>query len=95
VLQRRELSRVGAQLSAEFGLPFAGSLEAARIEGIYRRSLDLVSGRFALIEGSRDFTLVPWRPVLERNLGKAVLAVSRGEAISWAVEGQRPAPSVS
>jgi hypothetical protein len=43
-----------------------------RIEGIYRRHVDLASGRFAVIEKSREFTLVLWRPVLERNLGKSV-----------------------
>jgi Protein of unknown function (DUF3363) len=29
------------------------------IEGIYRRRVDLASGRFALIEKSRELTLVP------------------------------------
>jgi len=33
-----------------------------RIEGLYRGPVELTSGRFALIERSRDFTLVPWRP---------------------------------
>lgn len=63
--------------------------------GIYRRSVELASGRFAVIEKSREFTLVPWRPVLERSLGKQVAGIARGETISWALGRQRGGPSVS
>ncbi|WP_454887686.1 DUF3363 domain-containing protein [Sphingomonas oryzagri] len=40
-----------------------------RIEGA-----DVASGRFAVIERSRDFTLVPWRQVLEARAEKPVPA---------------------
>jgi type IV secretory pathway VirD2 relaxase len=82
-LRRRELLRVAGQLSGELGLPYADTRPGERIEGIYRRPVELASGRFALIERSRDFTLVPWRPVLERNLGRPVSGIAREEAISW------------
>src|SRR5690606_37194841 len=49
-LQRRELLRIAGQLSDEFKLPYREASEGTRIEGKYRRSVDLVSGRFALIE---------------------------------------------
>ncbi len=95
ILQRRELTRVAGQLSGELGLDYAEVRPGARVEGIYRRSLDLASGRFAVIEKSREFTLVPWRPVLDRSLGKQVAGVAHGEAISWTVGRQRGGPSVS
>ncbi len=95
ILQRRELTRVAGQLSGELGLDYAEVQPGQRVEGIYRRPLDLVSGRFAVIEKSREFTLVPWRPVLERSLGKQVAGVAHGEAISWALGRQRSGPSVS
>jgi len=57
-LQRRELLRVAARMSEELDLPFAESPPRAPIEGLYRRPVELVSGRFALIEKSREFTLV-------------------------------------
>ncbi|HVJ34885.1 MAG TPA: relaxase/mobilization nuclease RlxS [Terriglobia bacterium] len=94
-LQRRELSRVGAQFSNELGLPFAESVPGERIEGVYRKPVDLVSGRFAVIERSRDFTLVPWRPVLERSLGKEVSGDVRGKAVSWTINRGRSGPSIS
>jgi hypothetical protein len=83
LLRRRQLARVARQLSTEMGLPYAEPTPRQRIEGIYRRRLDLTSGRFAVIERSCAFTLMPWRPVLERNLGKAVSGIVRGDTISW------------
>ncbi len=94
LLRRRELARVGAQLSDELGLHYAEIEQGERIEGIYRRRLDLASGRFAVIEKSREFTLVPWRPVLERNLGKQVLGIARGDTISWTLGRQRGGPNI-
>ncbi|WP_230188357.1 DUF3363 domain-containing protein [Sphingobium sp. CECT 9361] len=38
------------------------SADPARIDGVYRGPVGLVSGWFALIERSRDFTLLAWRP---------------------------------
>ncbi len=83
LLRRRELSRVATQISAELNLPYTEFDGEKRVEGKYRRRLDLTSGRYALIERARDFTLVPWRPVLERSVGKLVAGISRGNSISW------------
>ncbi len=94
VLRRRELARVAGQLSAELGLPYAEAPDQGRIEGTVRRRLDLISGKFAVIEKSREFTLVPWRPVLERHLGKPVVGIVRGDSISWTLGRQR-GPSIS
>lgn len=93
-LRRRELVRVAQGLSEELDLPFAETGAGERIEGVYRRRLDLVSGRFALIERAHDFTLVPWRPVLERHEGKAVSGLVRGDGINWTVGRGRPGPSI-
>lgn len=94
-LRRRELVRVGAQLSRELGMPFAENEAGERVAGTYRRPVDLVSGRFAVVERARDFTLVPWRPVLEQQIGKAVSGVVRGDGVSWTVGRGRVGPSVS
>jgi hypothetical protein len=94
VLQRRELLRVAAQVSREVGLPYTAFSGEKRIEGTYRRRLDLASGRFAVIARARDFTLVPWRPVLDRSLGNAVAGIVKGGGISWEVGRRRPGPTV-
>ncbi|MGC1300917.1 MAG: relaxase/mobilization nuclease RlxS [Caulobacteraceae bacterium] len=95
VLQRRELARVAGQLSGELGLDYVEARPGARVVGVYRRAVDLGGGRFAVIEKSREFTLVPWRPVLERSLGQPVSGIMRGDAISWTLARQRGGPSLS
>jgi type IV secretory pathway VirD2 relaxase len=94
-LHRRELLRVAGQLSSELELPFREAGSNERIEGILRRPVEMASGRFALIERSRDFTLVPWRPVLERHIGKTVSGMLRSDGISWTLGRSRSAPSIS
>jgi type IV secretory pathway VirD2 relaxase len=94
-LQRRELLRVGGQLSDELGLPYSEPRQGEHIAGRLVRSIDTVSGRQALIERSRDFTLVPWRPVLERQLGKSVAGIMRGDGVSWSFGRDRGGPSIS
>lgn len=88
-LRRRELARVAGQLSGELGLGYAEARNGERIEGIYRRPVELASGRYALIEKSREFTLVPWRPVLDRHIGKEVSGIMRGDAVNWTIGRQR------
>jgi type IV secretory pathway VirD2 relaxase len=94
-LQRRELLRVGAQLSREMGMPFVESESGAPVSGVYRRPVETMSGRFALVEKSREFTLVPWRPVLDRHVGKSVSGIMRGDGISWSLGQGRGGPSIS
>jgi type IV secretory pathway VirD2 relaxase len=95
ILRRRELNRVAGQLSGELGLSYVETKSGAKVEGVYRRHVDLASGRFAVIEKTREFTLVPWRPVLERHLGKQVSGIVRGDSISWAIGRQRSGPGIS
>ena len=84
-LERRELAAVGARIAGETGLRFAEIKPGDRLTGIYRRTLTLNSGRFALIERAHEFSLVPWRPVLERAKGQSVTGAVGGEGISWSV----------
>ncbi len=95
ILRERELQKVGGQLAGQLGLRYIAQQPGRRIEGIYRRRVDLASGRYALIERSQEFTLVPWRPVLERSLGQHVAGIAKGDgAISWTLGRQR-GPSIS
>jgi type IV secretory pathway VirD2 relaxase len=94
-LQRRELLRVAGQLSRELGLPFAESPNGAKVSGILKRPIDLASGKFALIEKSREFTLVPWAKVLERQIGKEVSGIAREGGMNWTIGRQLRGPVIS
>ena len=82
-LTRREVQQEGEKLGRERGLSFYMPVDGERISGTYRESKQLVSGKYALVERSREFTLVPWRPVIEKELGRTVSGLIQGGGISW------------
>jgi hypothetical protein len=50
--------------------------------------------RMAVIENSREFTLVPWRPLLERHVGKELSGIMQGREVSWTFGRQRTGPEI-
>ena len=53
------------------------------ISGVYRQSIQLASGRFAMLDDGMGFCLVPWHPVIERQLDKQAHAVMKAGVVSW------------
>ena len=94
LLQRRELLREGAALSDATGKAFVEARAGDRIEGMVTRKIDLASGRFAVVEKSREFTLVPWRPGLENQLGKSASGIMRTDGMSWRFGRTRAGPEI-
>ncbi|WP_265519111.1 relaxase/mobilization nuclease RlxS [Nitratireductor luteus] len=88
-LRRRELTRVGGELSNQLGLGYVETRHGEAVEGTLRRAIELASGKYAVIEKSRELTLVPWRPVLDRHIGRHVSGMMRGDSISWTIGRQR------
>lgn len=82
-LRQRELQRAGEGIGSDLGKRFRPAQIGERIEGTIARLVDLESGSFAVVERSRDFTLAPWRDVLERNIGKAASGIMRADGVSW------------
>jgi len=93
-LRRRELLRVAGQLGDELGLRFVEARPGAQIEGVLRRHVDTASGRYGVVAKAKEFTLVPWRPVLERRIGEPVSGIMRERGVSWTV-GRYRGPSIS
>ena len=82
-LARQEIERVGRQLAAERGLTFQPIHEGQTVRGKLLGSAQLASGRFAMVDDGLGFSLVPWRPVLEQEIGRQVMGMMRGSDISW------------
>lgn len=64
-------------------LPFRVAADGETISGKFTGTVQLSSGKFAIVEKSHEFTLVPWRPVIDRQLGREVMGVMQGGSISW------------
>jgi hypothetical protein len=59
------------------------------IRGTYREALQLASGRYALVGNAQEFTLVPWRPVIARRLGREIVGLVTEGGISWQIGQDR------
>ncbi len=84
-LERRELARAGAELAAMRAAPFRMPAPGETIRGFYREAVQLASGRYALVENAQEFTLVPWRPMIERSLGREIVGLVTDGGISWQI----------
>lgn len=88
-MRGREIDAVAKKIAGETGLQHHVVQDGERISGIYRRSVMLASGRFAMLDDGLGFSLVPWRPVLEKHLGQSVAGIARGNSVSWMFGRQR------
>ena len=66
------------EMAATKNLPFRAASDGEK-----------VSGKFTVVEQSHEFTLVPWRPVIDRQLGKEISGIVQGGSVSWQLGRQR------
>ena len=95
MLQRRELLRESEEMSSQIGKVFVEAHTGDHVEGTITRKIDLTSGRFAVVEKSKEFTLVPWRPILEKQMGKAASGIMRADGMNWRFGRGRSGPEIS
>lgn len=73
-----------------------GRTRTLRLQYVYPhlQTFRCASGRFALIAGSRAFTLVPWRDDMARHLGRELDAKVGSGGISWSLGRGRGGPEI-
>ena len=84
-LRERDLRQTAGALSKELGLTPMNLVEGERLSGTYLRAVTLASGKYAIIQKSKEFTLVPWHAQLEHRLGKSVQGTADVNGITWDV----------
>ena len=82
-LRERDVTRVGAGMAENKGLPLRAATDGESVSGKFTGTLQLSSGKFAVVVKSHEFTLVPWRPVIDHQLGREVTGVVQGGSVSW------------
>lgn len=82
-LAQRQLNQVAVQLSEDLGLAYRPSQQSERVEGRLSRMITSADTKYAVVERSKEFSLVPWRKELEREIGKQVSGIDRGSGIQW------------
>ena len=88
-LEKLDLDAAGKALSDELAKPYKPAPQSGRMSGLYRQAIQRPSGKYAVIEKSKEFTLVPWRETMDRNLGKSISGVMKGQTISWTLTKAR------
>ncbi|MGE3871352.1 MAG: DUF3363 domain-containing protein [Parvibaculaceae bacterium] len=69
-LRRQEVRQTGLLLAKKLGLAFHELAEGEQVSGLYRQPVNLVSGRFAIIQQSREFSLIPWQSFVREMAAK-------------------------
>ena len=88
-LERQEIAREGKSLEGQTRLPFHVASEGERVTGVFTGTTQLNSGKYALIENAHEFTLVPWRSIMDERLGRQISGIVRNSGISWDFERKR------
>ncbi|MGI9354872.1 MAG: DUF3363 domain-containing protein [Rhizobiaceae bacterium] len=77
-LQRRELNRVVKRLQNQLGLNHRPAAIGDRLKGQVSKTVRLASGRFALLQKGKEFSLVPWREAIRLRRGVGVGIDAKG-----------------
>lgn len=68
-LQRREVTQAAGKLQKELGLTYQPTTSGARLKGQVNKTVKLASGRFAVVQKGKEFSLVPWRQAMALRKG--------------------------
>lgn len=83
-LKERELSTVVDALRADGVRQVRIPTDGDHVAGVYVRRVNLVSGRFALLDDGMAFQLVPWSPKIEQHFGNPISGHMRSAtAVEW------------
>jgi hypothetical protein len=82
-LERQELTQVGAWLAEERKLPLRAVLEGERVRGIFKETVQLASGKYALVQNAHVVFIGALATVIDKQLGKEISGAIRGNSVVW------------
>ena len=83
-LRQNELLQKSRVMQDKLALKYSPVTEDQKqVAGTYTQSIILARGKYAVLAKAKEFTLVPWRPVMEQARGKMISGIVRGNSISW------------
>jgi type IV secretory pathway VirD2 relaxase len=94
-LEAADIERAGKALGAERGLQWRPVVPGSNVTGQLVGSIQLSSGRFAMIEsfggdGGLGFSLVPWQPLLDKRIGQHIAGIAmRSGGVDWSFARSR------
>ncbi len=89
-LERGDIDREVAKLAREIGLSHNQPMPGEYVMGTVREQITLASGRYAMIDDGLGFSLVPWTPSLDTQIGKHISGVMRDDGgVDWSFGRKR------
>ncbi len=84
-----EVVRVGAEITESKGPPFRAGADGEGVSGKFTGAVQLSSGKSPWSRRATSSPLVPWRSVIDRQLGREVTGVVQGGSVSRQLGRQR------
>jgi len=88
-LRAMELTRTSAAIAARIRREALTLQPGDRLEGTLEGHVDLGAGRMAIVGNAKEFTLVPWREALGRQLGRELSIQRTARGLSWSLGMER------
>ena len=88
-LETRDLASAGKAYGTSSYRDYVPAEGSGRVSGKYVGVINRPSGKYAVLEKSLEFTLVPWRENMDKQLGRELSGELRSRTFSWSVERGR------
>ncbi|MGC6499867.1 MAG: DUF3363 domain-containing protein [Henriciella sp.] len=85
ILVRTDQSHTEAKLARQGGRHAMHLKTGDTFDGRYEAAVDLGNRRLAVIGNEKAFTLVPWRPEIERHHGREMIVQRTAKGVSWTI----------
>jgi hypothetical protein len=83
-LQELSLKHAASEVEKQTGLSNRPLKAGREIEGKFKQVYQTPNAKFAIIERGHEFSLVPWKPNLERMRNRQIqLSMSPGGGLTW------------
>jgi dihydropteroate synthase type 1 len=88
-LREREVASARRGDGREQGAAVPRRTDGENVSGKFTGTVQLPAASSPSSRRAHEFTLVPWRPVIDRQLGREVMGVVQGGSVSWQLGRQR------
>ncbi len=81
-LQRREVTQVAGKFQKELGLAYQPTASGEHLKGQISKTVKLASGRFAVVQKGKEFSLAPWKQAVALRKGNGLSMGSGWKGVS-------------
>jgi len=88
-LEQADLNEAAKAYGRAQHLDYRAAAVSGKAHGKLVGTIERPSGKYAILEKSHEFTLVPWRENMKRQMGRELSGQMRSGTFSWSVSRAR------